>query len=1273
MSRFAHLHVHTEYSLLDGAIRIKDLARYVAELGMDSIAMTDHGAMYGAVDFYKAARQNGIKPVMGCEVYVSRRKMTDKQPGVDSDQNHLVLLAENMAGYKNLMKIVSAGFTEGFYYKPRVDAEYIARHSEGIIALSACLSGEIPEAILAGDIAGAKQKALMYDRIFGRGNFYLEMQSSGIKGQSLVNQQIAQISAGTGIPLVATNDAHYLRREDARAQEILMCIQTGKSINDADRMRFETDELYIRSPEEMEKAFAAFPEAIANTVRIAARCNVELEMGSTKLPEFMIPGDGAEGQNPSDRAEKHIRYLRELCETGLVRRYGTGYRPETAQRLDFELSVIGSMGYADYYLIVWDFIRFARENGIPVGPGRGSGAGSIAAYALGITNIDPLKYGLLFERFLNPERISMPDFDIDFCVERRQEVINYVIGKYGSDHVAQVISFGTMAARAAIRDVGRVLDMPYAEVDAIAKMIPFQIGVSIEKALELNPELRKKVEEDSSAAELIQTARLLEGMPRHASTHAAGVVITKEPVTEYVPLAKNEDVVVTQFSKYPIEETGLLKIDFLGLRNLTVMKEAADLAGKAAGRVIDIDGISMDDPNVYLMIAEGRTVGVFQLESPGMTRFMKDLRPASLEDIIAGISLYRPGPMDQIPRYVRNKANREEVTYAHPALEKILDVTYGCMVYQEQVMQTVRELAGFSMARADLIRRAMSAKKPDVMARERQNFLYGIKDGDGTVLAPGCIKNGIDEDTANRIFDEMMHFAGYAFNKSHAAGYAVIACQTAWLKYYFPVEFMTACLNSFMGNSGKIAEYVQECRAIEIKVRPPDVNSSADRFSIGDKDILFGLAAVKNTGWGAAASIAAERKKNGPYTGLKDFCMRTDFGTVNKKAVESLIKCGAFDSFGIFRSRLMAVYEKMIDGANAAKKKSIEGQLSLFEMVASADPLLTEEYPDLKEYPEKVLLSMEKEMLGLYVSGHPLDEYREELETICTFTSGMLESLAEHTEHLAEHVDNAEHMGEPYAEADADTETEIVTETETELIPDGSSEPAVAAAIHAGLRTVTRDGTHITGFREGTHITGFREGAHATGIGDGAHVVVGGIITDVRTKTTKNNNLMAFVILEDLYGPMEIIVFPSDYQKYSAQLAQDNMLIIKGRLSIREEEAPKIIFERAEALRSGMTGTEHVRPAGGDMRAPSGKSVQGYFQVSVHVGDKAGTAQEKSLQALFRYFAGKTPIYVYGKNNTAEGPFYADYNKSLDDELTERFGAEGIRKEPVRNEENMMQ
>ncbi|MHB8066101.1 MAG: DNA polymerase III subunit alpha, partial [Ruminiclostridium sp.] len=945
MKNFVHLHVHTQYSLLDGANRITDLVQRVKELGMDSVAITDHGVMYGVAEFYKEAKKNGIKPILGCEVYTAKRSMYDKQSGVDSDYGHLVLLAKNNIGYKNLMKLVTLGCTEGYYYKPRVDYETLEKYSEGIIALSACLSGDIPVALLNNDYDKAIELAIKLNNIFGQDNFYLELQHNGIGDQNLVNQQLIKLSGELNIPLVATNDAHYLLKESAKSHEILLCVQTGKTINDENRMRFNTDELYIKSPEEMYDHFKNVKEALENTVKIAQMCNVELEFGKLHLPSFTVE----EGYTPYE-------YLKELCYKGLAQRYGENCDDTIVERLEFELSVILKMGYVDYFLIVWDFIRYARENDIMVGPGRGSAAGSIVSYCLSITSIDPLKYNLLFERFLNPERISMPDIDIDFCYERRQEVIDYVVRKYGKDRVSQIITFGTMAARGAIRDVGRALDITYGEVDTIAKMIPFQIGMTIDKALEMSQELKKKYELEEQTRLLIDTARSLEGLPRHASTHAAGVVISKKPIVEYVPLQMNENNVTTQFTMGLLEELGLLKMDFLGLRTLTVIRDAVDLIEQGHNKKIDIMKIDYDDKAVYKMMGEGKTVGIFQLESGGMTQFMKDLQPNSLEDIIAGISLYRPGPMDQIPRYIRNKNHPEGIKYHHPLLENILNVTYGCMVYQEQVMQIVRELGGYSMGRSDLVRRAMSKKKVAVMEEERKNFIYGITDEAGNEVVKGAVKNGVDEATANKIFDEMMDFASYAFNKSHAAAYAVVAYQTAWLKFYYPTEFLAASLNSFLGSSDKVSMYVNECKVLNIKVLPPDVNESSVKFTVVNKNIRFGLAAVKNVGENAILSMITERSQNGYFSSFLDFCQRIEGRDANKRCIESLIRSGAFDSLNVYRSKLIAVYERFLDGISQARKKNMDGQLSIFDLMQEPQESLQEDYPDIKEYPANVLL-----------------------------------------------------------------------------------------------------------------------------------------------------------------------------------------------------------------------------------------------------------------------------------------------------------------------------
>lgn len=982
---FVHLHVHTEYSLLDGANRIKDLIPRVKELGMDSVAITDHGAMYGVIEFYQEAVKAGIKPIIGCEVYVASRTRFDKEPRFDSKSYHLILLAENDEGYHNLIKIVSKGFVEGFYFKPRVDREVLREHSKGIIALSACLSGEIPYKIVNGEYDKAKETALEYLDIFGKDNFFLELQSNGIEEQTVANQGLIKLSKELDIPLVATNDAHYLRKQDARAQEILMCIQTGKKITEEDHMQFSTDEFYIKSPEEMKKSFSHIEGAIENTVKIADRCNVTIEFGNTILPVFETPGN-----------MDHYEYLRQECYKGLENRYGKNAGEEliktVTERLEYELGVINRMGYVDYYLIVWDFIKYAKDNGIMVGPGRGSGAGSIAAYCLGITNIDSIKYNLLFERFLNPERISMPDFDVDFCIERRQEVIDYVIRKYGEDKVSQIITFGTLQPRAAIKDVGRAMDIPFAEVDSLAKMVPFKPGkpMTIELAMEMNPELKARYDSDERVKELLDIASQLEGNPRHSSTHAAGVVISKEPVTEYVPVQKTDGNIVTQFTMGILEQLGLLKVDFLGLRTLTVIRDALDLIEKNHGIVINIDELDFDDKNVYKMIADGNTEGVFQMESAGMTRFMKEFEPDCLEDIIAGIALYRPGPMDQIPTYVANKKNKGKVKYLHPKLEPILNVTYGCMVYQEQVMQIVRDLAGYTLGHSDLVRRAMAKKKHDVMLKERENFVNG------------CRENGVAEDIANKIFDQMMDFASYAFNKSHAAAYAVVAYQTAWLKYYYPVEYMAAMMNSFLSVPDKIAEYVEECRKIGITVLPPDINLSSAKFTVDGKNIRFGMSVVKNAGLNVVDDIVAEREKNGKYKDFKDFCERTSDMAVNKRCVESFIKGGVFDSFGLYRSQLSMVFEGVMDSVSAERKKRSADQLSFFDSgVCDTEDVFKEvSYPDVEEFKKDVLLRMEKEMLGLYVTGNPLEEYSDRLKSIRTISAADINAYENGSEDL---------------------------------------------------------------------------------------------------------------------------------------------------------------------------------------------------------------------------------------------------------------------------------
>ena len=969
---FTHLHVHTEYSLLDGSSKIKELLPRAKELGMDSLAITDHGVMYGVIDFYKKAKEVGIKPILGCEIYVAPGSRFDREQGRGEDRYyHLVLLAENNQGYKNLMKIVTRGFTEGYYYKPRVDYEVLEKYHEGIIALSACLAGEIPNKILKEDFDGARAAANKMRDIFGENNFFLELQDHGIRQQTQVNTSLIRLSRELGIPMVVTNDVHYIREEDAVPHDLLLCIQTGKKVSDQDRMRYEGGQYYLKSEEEMQKVFPYAREAMDNTHKIAERCNVEIVFGEQKVPKFDVP----EGYDA-------FSYLKELCETGLVKRYGDAPPQELQERLSYELSTIKNMGYVDYFLIVWDFIRFAKSQGIAVGPGRGSAAGSIVSYCLEITNIDPIRYQLIFERFLNPERVSMPDIDIDFCYERRQEVIDYVYEKYGKDKVVQIVTFGTMAARMAVRDVGRVLDIPYVQVDNVAKMIPMELGITIEKALKSNPELKQAYESDDVVKNLIDMSMRLEGLPRHTSIHAAGVVIGSKPLDEFVPLSRGADnVITTQFTMTTIEELGLLKMDFLGLRTLTVIQDAARMIGKKLGHDFSIDTIDYDDAKVYEMIGQGKTEGVFQLESAGMKSFMKELKPTNLEDVIAGISLYRPGPMDFIPKYIKGKQNQDSIQYTCPELEEILAPTYGCIVYQEQVMQIVMKLAGYTLGRSDLVRRAMSKKKGDVMIKERQNFVYGNEE-EGI---PGCINNGIDEKTANQIWDEMLDFAKYAFNKSHAAAYAVVAYRTAYLRCHYPVEFMAALLTSVLGNTNKISEYSYACKKLGIKILPPDINYGEGAFSVDHGNIRYGLTAIKSLGRPVIEAIIRERNLNGPYRDFKDLVERLSSKEINKRTVENLIKSGALDCFHVTRKQQMIVYASVIDSIQKERKNEIAGQMSLMDLLGEEDQQSFQiSYPDVGEYEKEQKLAMEKEVLGIYVSGHPLEDDIERLERSVT-------------------------------------------------------------------------------------------------------------------------------------------------------------------------------------------------------------------------------------------------------------------------------------------------
>ena len=1093
---FTHLHVHTEYSLLDGSSKIKEICKRAKELGMDSLAITDHGVMYGVIDFYKAAKEAGVHPVLGCEVYVAPGSRFEKEQVKGEEiYNHLVLLAENNTGYSNLMKIVSRGFTEGFYYKPRVDYELLEKYHEGIIALSACLAGIVPTYLTRGMYEQAKKEAMRLADIFGENHFYLELQDHGIPQQQTVNQGLLRMHQETGIPLVATNDVHYIYDTDETAHDILLCIQTQKTVDDEDRMRYEGGQYYLKSPEEMEKLFPYAKKALENTGEIAHRCNVEIEFGHYHLPEYDVP-DGYTAWE----------YLNKLCEEGLQKRYGNPQK-EHWDRLAYELETIKSMGFVDYFLIVWDFIKYAKDNGIAVGPGRGSAAGSLVAYCLEITDIDPLRFQLLFERFLNPERVTMPDIDVDFCYERRQEVIDYVSRKYGEDRVVQIVTFGTMAARGVLRDVGRVLGVPYAYVDTLAKSVPMELHITLKKALEMNPDFRKMYETDPQAKQIIDMSLRLEGLPRHTSIHAAGVVISKKSVDEYVPLSRGADnIITTQYTMTTLEELGLLKMDFLGLRTLTVIQDAARMAGMTTEEIKNID---YDDKNVFEMISAGKTMGVFQLESAGMTSFMKELKPQNIEDIIAGISLYRPGPMDFIPKYIQGKNNQDEITYDCPQLEPILSATYGCIVYQEQVMQIVRNLAGYSFGRSDLVRRAMSKKKADVMEKERANFIYGNEE-EGV---KGCIANGIPEEVAGKIFQDMTDFAKYAFNKSHAAAYAVVAYQTAWLKCYYPVEFMAALLTSVRDNTRKITEYIANCRQMGIAILPPDINEGENSFSVSGNTIRYGMSAVKGIGGSIVDNIIAERKRGGKYASLTDFVERLSGKEVNKRTIENLIKAGAFDSIEGNRKQKMSVYAQIIDQVNRERKNVMSGQLSLFDM---GDDELKQSaqirMPKVEEYEKEVLLAMEKEVLGIYISGHPLENY---------------EALMKKN----------------------------VTHHSVDFVADGEDSYEESEEMQQMLRQAEetdRDGVMLqeAGGERGSKVT------------DGEMVVIGGMITGKTVKTTRSNTLMAFLEIEDMMGTVEVLVFPADYERYKNMLENDRKVLVMGKASLEEGKAGKVICQK---------------------------------------------------------------------------------------------------------------
>ena len=1143
---FTHLHVHTEYSLLDGAARIKDVVARAKELGMTSLAITDHGVMFGVIDFYRECNKQGIKPVIGCEVYTAARTLFDKDSEKDKHMGHLVLLAKDNQGYKNLMKIVSEGYRHGFYYKPRIDKNVLRKYSGGLIALSACLAGDVQNRLLNGDYDGARREALEMLDIFGEGNYYLELQDQGLEEEARILPGMKRLHEETGIPFVATNDVHYVRQEDAEAQDVLMCIQTASTIDEENRMRFPNDQFYLKSEDEMRKIFANIPEAIDNTAKIADECNVTFTFGELHLPEFNAP-DGL----------TNTKYLRKLCEQGLSERYpeaSAEEKKELQQRLDYELGTIEKMGYVEYFLIVWDFINYAKQNGIMVGPGRGSAAGSIVAYTLRITDIDPIKYSLIFERFLNPERVSMPDIDIDFCYERRGEVIDYVSEKYGEDKVCQIITFGTMKAKQAVRDVGRVLNVSYPETDAIAKAIPFSLKMTIDLALETSPELKAKYENEETTKKVIDMARAIEGMPRHASTHAAGVVISKDSIDEYVPLYLADKGLSTQFNMTTIEELGLLKMDFLGLRNLTIIRDALEMIEADYEVTIDFSSMDYDDPAVYEMIASGNTQGIFQLESGGMTQFMKNLKPDCFEDIVAGISLYRPGPMASIPTYIDNKKHPGNIEYLHESLEPILSVTYGCLVYQEQVMQIVRDLGGYSYGRSDLVRRAMGKKKMDVMLQEKEYFINGKLDDDGNVEIAGCIRNGVPEKTAEEIFNQMVSFAEYAFNKSHAAAYAVVAYETGYLKAHYTVEFMAALMTSVMGDSDSIAKYMRNCTEMGIEVLPPDINESQKKFSVVDGKIRFGLLGVKNVGEGAIDAIIEARQTKGRPEDIFRFIENIDIHKVNKKAVESLIKAGALDCLNENRAAHLAVYESLMESAQSSARNNIEGQMSLFQLNADTmqESRSMNVLPDVRNFNQDILIAQEKEMLGVYITSHPLDEYADRIEQLVTVTS----------QDLADVLDSEE-QGE--------------------------------------MHTFVRDGMQAT---------------------------MAGIITSKKNLITKNNKMMAFVDMEDLYGTVEVVVFPNIYERFGSLVAEDSIVSVTGSINFKEGEVPKLLAEKIVDLRSL---TEELEQSRESVQTADAESVPDAPEGLIKIKLPSGNATEmlNRIRNVMLAHRGKYQAIIY--------------------------------------------
>lgn len=1148
---FVHLHVHTEYSLLDGACRIKGLAKRVRELGQSAVAITDHGVMYGVIDFYRACKAEGVKPIIGCEVYVAARTRFDRTHEYDAESRHLVLLCKNEIGYRNLSYMVSKAFTEGFYIKPRIDMELLRNHSEGLIALSACLAGEIPRRILNGDYAGAKAHALEMRDIFGSDNYYLEIQDQNLPEDAQVNAGIIRLHQETGIPLVATNDAHYLTREDARLQDVLMCIQMGKTVDDPDRMKFETDEFYIKSEEEMRNLFPQWPEAVENTEKIAEACNLDFVFGEHHLPEFKLP----EGEVDSES------YFEKLCWNGFERRYPQGGE-ELKERLRFEMNMIRKMGFVDYFLIVSDFIGYAKSQQIPVGPGRGSAAGSMVSYCLNITDVDPLKYNLYFERFLNPERVTMPDIDIDFCIRRRQEVIDYVTRKYGADHVAQIVTFGTLKARAAVRDVARALSIPYAEADAIAKQVPFALNMTLENALKLSKPLKEMYDSDERVKLLIDTAMGLEGMPRNSSTHAAGVVITRKPVHEYVPLATNDDLPVTQYTMVTLEELGLLKMDFLGLRNLTILDDAVQMV-RAKQPEFSLSEIPMDDPQVFQMLSEGRTSGVFQMESAGMTGVCVGLKPQSIEDITAIIALYRPGPMDSIPRFVECKHNPSRVVYKHPMLEPILSPTYGCIVYQEQVIQIFQQLAGYSLGQADMIRRAMSKKKAKDVEREREAFLHG----DPARGIDGCVARGVPEPVGQAVYDEIYDFANYAFNKAHAVSYAIVAYQTAWFKLHFTREYMAALLTSVLDSQDKVAEYIAECKDIGIRLLPPDVNESGAAFTVSGNDIRFGLAALKGVGRGFTDAVFAEREKGGAFTDFPDFCSRMYDQGLNSRVLESMIKCGAFDKMGYKRSQLLDAAPSLMDSIAQIRRKNLEGQFDLFGG-GGDEPLAPVMHLNngLPEYTRRELMTMEKETTGLYLSGHPMDEFRE------------------------------------------------------------AAKAGHAVSIGSILNDFTREDGPQT----------YR---------DEQRIIVAGIVASAKTKTTKNNSLMAYVTVEDDTASMELLVFSKTLNECSPYLKEGLPVLVRGKLSVRDEKSPQILCDGISPL------NEMTAPA-----APVKENRAKTLYVRV---PSEGPILEK-IKMVFSMFPGEEPAVIVLADTRKRFGTRCVIHDALVEDLRERLGEENV-------------